>query len=128
MQQEIGHLSKFVDVVVVSMHWGNEYKLIPSKKQEELAQFVADAGADIIFGHHPHVLQKYDEVGKAKVFYSLGNFYSAQQFDSTNIGGIARVSVTKMEVAGQSFIEIAEPQFYPTVVKKDDKKGLSFCH
>ncbi|MEK5039773.1 CapA family protein [Sporosarcina sp. FSL K6-3457] len=122
MQQEIGHLSKFVDVVVVSMHWGNEYKLIPSKKQEELAQFVADAGADIIFGHHPHVLQKYDEVGKAKVFYSLGNFYSAQQFDSTNIGGIARVSVTKMEVAGQSFIEIAEPQFYPTVVKKDDKK------
>lgn len=122
MQQEIGHLSKHVNVLVVSMHWGNEYKLIPSETQEELAQFVADAGADIIFGHHPHVLQKYDEVGKAKVFYSLGNFYSAQQFDSTNIGGIARVTVTKIEVAGQSFMEIAEPKFFPTVVKKDDEK------
>lgn len=122
MLEEIGYLSKLADVVVVSMHWGNEYKLTPSEGQEELAQLVADAGADIIFGHHPHVLQKYDEVGKTKVFYSLGNFYSAQQFDSTNIGGIARVSVTKIEVAGQSFMEIAEPVFYPTVVKKDDKK------
>lgn len=122
MQEEIGHLSGLVDVVVVSMHWGNEYKLTPSQGQEELAQFVADAGADIIFGHHPHVLQKYEEIEDTKVFYSLGNFYSAQQFDSTNIGGIARVSVAKIEVAGQSFVEIAEPVFYPTVVKKDDKK------
>ena len=122
MQEEIGHLSKLADVVVVSMHWGNEYQLTPSEGQEELARFVADAGADIIFGHHPHVLQKYDEVGETKVFYSLGNFYSAQQFDSTNIGGIAKVTVTKIEVAGQSFMEIAEPVFYPTVVKKDDKK------
>ncbi len=121
MQQEIGHLSELVDVVVVSMHWGNEYKLTPSKGQEELAQFVADAGADIIFGHHPHVLQKYDKIGDTKVFYSLGNFYSAQQFDSTNIGGIARVSVTKIEVAGQSFMDIAEPVFYPTAVKRDSK-------
>ena len=121
MQQEIGHLSELVDVVVVSMHWGSEYKLKPSKGQEELAQFVADAGADIIFGHHPHVLQKYDEVGDTKVFYSLGNFYSAQQFDSTNIGGIARVSITKIEVAGQSFMDIAEPVFYPTAVKRDGK-------
>lgn len=119
MQQEIGHLSELVDVVVVSMHWGNEYKLTPSNGQEELAQFVADAGADIIFGHHPHVLQRYEEVGDTKVFYSLGNFYSAQQFDSTNIGGIARVSVTKIEVAGQSFMDITEPVFYPTAVKRD---------
>ncbi|WP_203245878.1 CapA family protein [Sporosarcina beigongshangi] len=122
MQKEISHLSELVDVVVVSMHWGNEYQLTPSQGQEELAQFVSNAGADIIFGHHPHVLQKYEEVGKTKVFYSLGNFYSAQQFDSTNIGGIAKVSVAKIEVAGQSFVEIADPQFYPTAVKKDDKK------
>ncbi len=122
MQVEISRLSKLVDVLVVSMHWGNEYKLTPSQGQEELAQFVADAGADIIFGHHPHVLQKYDEVGDTKVFYSLGNFYSAQQFDSTNIGGIAKVSATKVEVAGRSFMDIAEPEFYPTAVMRDEKK------
>lgn len=122
MQKEISHLSELVDVVVVSMHWGNEYQLAPSQGQEELAQFVSDAGADIIFGHHPHVLQKYDEVGKTKVFYSLGNFYSAQQFDSTNIGGIARVTVTKTEVAGKYYTEVLDPVFYPTAVKRDDKK------
>ncbi|MFJ7932768.1 CapA family protein [Sporosarcina sp. NPDC096371] len=122
MQQEIADLSEFVDVVVVSMHWGNEYQLMPSPAQEELAQFVAEAGADIIFGHHPHVLQKYEEIGKTHVFYSLGNFYSAQQFDSTNIGGIAKVSVTKVAVAGKHYMTVDEPVFYPTAVIRDEKK------
>ncbi len=125
MQDEIGRLSQLVDVMVVSLHWGAEYKLTPTQGQEELAQFIADAGADVIFGHHPHVLQKYDEVGKAKVFYSLGNFYSAQQFDSTNIGGIARVTVTKVDVAGKYTIDIANPAFYPTAVKRDDNNRFA---
>lgn len=122
MQNEVGRLSELVDVMVVSMHWGHEYHLMPSQEQEELAKFVADAGADIIFGHHPHVLQKYDEVGQTKVFYSIGNFYSAQQFDSTNIGGIARLTVSKDEVAGKSFVSIGEPTFYPTAVIRDAQR------
>ena len=122
MEKEISRLKGLVDVMVVSMHWGNEYQLTPSKEQEELAQFVSDAGADIIFGHHPHVLQKYDEIGQTQVFYSIGNFYSAQQFDSTNIGGIARVNATKVSVAGKSFTSVNEPAFFPTAVTRDAQK------
>ncbi|MHA6261045.1 CapA family protein [Sporosarcina sp. CAU 1771] len=119
MEKEIKRLKDLVDVMIVSMHWGNEYQLKPSSEQEELAQFVSELGADIIFGHHPHVLQKYDEVNETKVFYSLGNFYSAQQFDSTNIGGIAKISATKESIAGKSSTKIHEPNFFPTAVIKD---------
>lgn len=119
MEKEISRLKGLVDVMIVSMHWGNEYQLQPSAEQEELAKFVSDAGADIIFGHHPHVLQKFDEVEKTKVFYSIGNFYSAQQFDSTNIGGIAKVAATKVRIAGKSFTTIHDPNFFPTAVTKD---------
>lgn len=119
MEKEISRLKGLVDVMIVSMHWGNEYQLQPSAEQEELAQFVSDVGADIIFGHHPHVLQKFDEVNQTKVFYSIGNFYSAQQFDSTNIGGIARVAATKVSIAGKSVTTIHDPSFFPTAVTKD---------
>lgn len=119
MQKEIATLSKLVDVTVVSMHWGREYELFPSAEQEELAEFVAHAGADIIFGHHPHVLQKYADIGRAHVFYSIGNFYSAQQFDSTNIGGIAQVSASKKTILGRTIITMHDPVFYPTAVVKD---------
>jgi hypothetical protein len=122
MQEEIGHLRGLVDVLVVSMHWGMEYQLTPSQGQQEIARFIVDAGADIIFGHHPHVLQMYEEIGKTKVFYSLGNFYSAQQFDSTNIGGIARVSMDHMKFAGKQYIGMGKAAFFPTAVKRDDKK------
>lgn len=119
MHEEIVRLRSLVDVLVVSMHWGTEYQLTISDEQEEIAGLIADAGADIIFGHHPHVLQKYDEAGKTKVFYSLGNFYSAQQFDSTNVGGIARVSVNHTKFAGKQYIGIGEAEFFPTAVTRD---------
>ncbi|MEK4406454.1 CapA family protein [Sporosarcina sp. FSL K6-6792] len=122
MREEIVQLRSLVDVLVVSMHWGTEYQLTISEAQEEIAGLIADAGADIIFGHHPHVLQKYDEVGKTKVFYSLGNFYSAQQFDSTNVGGIARVSVDHTKFAGKQYIGIGEAEFFPTAVIRDSNR------
>jgi len=122
MREEIGHLRRLVDVLVVSMHWGSEYQLTISEEQEEVARLIADGGADIIFGHHPHVLQKYDETGKTKVFYSLGNFYSAQQFDSTNVGGIARVSVNHTNFAGKQYIKIGGANFFPTAVIRDGNR------
>ena len=122
MEIEITELKRLVDVLIVSLHWGNEYQLTPSKEQEELAQFVAEKGADIIFGHHPHVLQKYEQVAETHVFYSIGNFYSAQQFDSTNIGGIARVTATKVSIVGKSFTNVDEPVFYPTAVIRDKER------
>ncbi|HJV91351.1 MAG TPA: CapA family protein [Holophagaceae bacterium] len=70
------------DVVVVSVHWGNEYQHQPSPRQKEAAHALVGAGADLILGHHPHVLQPMAwveaEGRKGLVAYSLGNFISNQ--------------------------------------------------
>ena len=70
------------DLVVVSVHWGNEYQHTPTKRQRDIAQALVAAGCDVLLGHHPHVLQPAEllEVDgrKALVAYSLGNFISNQ--------------------------------------------------
>ncbi|WP_432357376.1 CapA family protein [Sporosarcina sp. UB5] len=119
---EIIEMEKEADLTVVSIHWGNEYALQPSDHQKELAEWLSSKGVDIIFGHHPHVLQPYTKIGNTEVFYSLGNFYSAQAFDSTNIGGIAKVHVSAVELGGKRFIELGNPTFYPTAVIRDENR------
>ena len=70
------------ELVVISVHWGEEYQHLPSRRQREAAYALVEAGADVILGHHPHVLQpiEYLEAGghKGLVAYSLGNFISNQ--------------------------------------------------
>ena len=73
------------DLVVVSLHWGEEYQSVPTPWQKQAAIELVEAGADIILGHHPHVLQPIESY-KAKdgrqtvIAYSLGNFISSQNY------------------------------------------------
>lgn len=88
------------DVVVVNTHWGQEYTHTPNDGQTSLAQKMADWGADLIVGYHPHVLQPIqwlDASDGRKVLcaYSLGNFISAQDKGARMIGGILDVTFTK---------------------------------
>jgi poly-gamma-glutamate synthesis protein (capsule biosynthesis protein) len=62
------------DVLVVSVHWGAEYTHTPSRRQTDLAHAIVDAGADIVLGHHPHVLQPVELYNGGFIAYSLGNF------------------------------------------------------
>ncbi len=70
--------------VIISAHWGNEYQAGPDANQEQLAQDWVDAGADLIWGHHPHVLQRMEwltsraDGHEALILYSLGNLVSDQ--------------------------------------------------
>ena len=68
------------DLQIVTVHWGEEYAPIHSNEQEAMAKVLAKAGADIIVGHHPHVVQDIQMVGDTLVFYSLGNFIFDQYF------------------------------------------------
>jgi poly-gamma-glutamate capsule biosynthesis protein CapA/YwtB (metallophosphatase superfamily) len=72
-----------VDALVVSLHWGTEYALVPDEGQDTLATLLVRAGADVVLGHHPHVPQRVDRIRRKDgsygvVAYSLGNLISNQ--------------------------------------------------
>jgi poly-gamma-glutamate synthesis protein (capsule biosynthesis protein) len=70
----IQNVREHVDFIIVSFHWGLEYIHIPNKQQIEWAHCVIDAGADLVIGHHPHVLQSIEHYRNRVILYSLGNF------------------------------------------------------
>lgn len=65
---------KLVDVLIINLHWGIEYFYLPTPDQIVAARKLIDAGADIIIGHHPHVLQGLERYKDGIIAYSLGNF------------------------------------------------------
>jgi len=73
--QYIRELKQIADIVCVSLHWGYEYFCYPSPEQIKLAHSIVDAGADIVAGHHPHVIQGVEKYKNALILYSLGNFF-----------------------------------------------------
>lgn len=79
-------LKKENDIVVVNIHWGAEYKLTNNANQQAIAHRLIDSGADIIFGHHPHVVQNMEVYKGKAIFYSLGNFVFDQNFGDTTVG------------------------------------------
>lgn len=124
IEADIQQAKELSDVVVVSLHFGNEYERMPNESQKELAQFIADAGAHIIFGHHPHVLQPVEFIRSKEghdtfVAYSLGNFLAAQEAKHDHhrrIGGIVQVEVEKVEFEGDAKITVHSPSFLPTYI------------
>jgi poly-gamma-glutamate synthesis protein (capsule biosynthesis protein) len=69
------------DFVIVSFHWGGELMNTPKEYQVELAHKAIDAGADLILGHHPHVIQGIERYKGKLIFYSLGNYIFASYSD-----------------------------------------------
>ncbi len=62
------------DFIIFAPHWGTENSYSPTEQQITIAHAAIDAGADIVWGHHPHVLQPVEKYGEGLIFYSLGNF------------------------------------------------------
>ena len=75
--------------LIVSIHWGEEYQLKNSISQQRLAHKMIDAGADLIIGHHPHVVQNIEIYKERLIFYSLGNFIFDQYFSKQTQQGLA---------------------------------------
>jgi poly-gamma-glutamate capsule biosynthesis protein CapA/YwtB (metallophosphatase superfamily) len=81
-------------LVIVSVHWGGEYQASPSPRQRAVARALAHAGADLVAGHGPHVLQRVEWVGETLVAYSLGNFLFDQPYPADcRWGAVLRVVV-----------------------------------
>lgn len=105
------------DVVLVNAHRGTEYTTTPTQDQKNLAKKMASWGANVIIGHHPHVLQPMEWIDNADgsrtlVAYSLGNFISQQNTAARVIGGMLHYTLTK---GADDKITVSEVRFEPTV-------------
>lgn len=113
VKEDIERVRDKVDLLIVSMHWGEEYTHTPTESQKQIAEYLASLGVDIIIGTHPHVLQPIDFIGDTMVIYSLGNFISAQTPENDNarlIGLKADVTVKKTTVNGVSTVSLENPK------------------
>jgi poly-gamma-glutamate capsule biosynthesis protein CapA/YwtB (metallophosphatase superfamily) len=121
IKKDIEKVKTLSDIVVVSMHWGNEYQRYPTNIQKDLAVKIANDGADFIIGHHPHVLQPMEWITrkdgrKTFVAYSLGNFLSGQVRDYKDIGGVLDIEIVKESTDNKVNITLQNPLFTPTYV------------
>lgn len=89
------------DIVIVSIHWGQEYNNRSSVSQRELAHFLIDSGASLIIGHHPHVIQEIEKYKDGWIYYSLGNFIFDQDWSKeTMLGMLGRITIGKGKIIG----------------------------
>lgn len=97
--EKIKQLRAHVDIIVVSMHWGNEYELRANKTQKILGRALIDAGADIVVGHHPHVVQELEQYTHGWIAYSLGNFIFDQNFSNeTRTGAMLEINIKNKHI------------------------------
>ena len=96
---DIRFARNLADLVVVCPHWGVEYAPAPTRQQEELARKMIDAGADLIVGSHPHVVQPLEQYRGRWVAYSLGNFIFDQRDAATHRGLMLKVTLRDKKIA-----------------------------
>lgn len=85
----VSDYKKSIDVLIVMVHWGNEYTSQPTELQKMIAKSLVDAGADVVVGSHPHWVQDIDYINGKPVFYSLGNFVFDQPWSEETKHGLA---------------------------------------
>jgi poly-gamma-glutamate synthesis protein (capsule biosynthesis protein) len=119
MVQDIKAAKARSDLVIVSCHWGREYETKHNAKQAEIAAAAIRAGASLVVGHHPHVVQEVQAIDGVTVAYSLGNFVFDQNFSPETSTGLA----LKVLVKDKKIVSV-EPQtirfnhyFQPYLVK-----------
>ena len=97
MKIDMEALSKVSDIQMVAMHWGVEYSTSISEEQKDLTKYLNELGAEVIIGTHPHVIEPaeiyHGENQDTLVYYSLGNYTSAQDAAPRMVGGMASFTV-----------------------------------
>lgn len=106
------------DLVLVALHWGDEYVTTPSAYQRDVATTLARSGKfDLVYGHHSHVVQPYDKVAGTWVLYGQGNAIAQQETDVPGLydGNLARVTFTE-KPSGR--FELSLLEFLPTQITR----------
>ena len=99
MRAEIAALERDADLTEVMIHMGEEYEPLPNDVQRDTASVAREAGADLVLGGHPHVLQPVDVAADSAVWFSHGNFLHGQHHEPTKVGGIGEFTFTQLDDA-----------------------------
>ena len=113
VKKDIEAIRDKVDVLIVAMHWGVEYTHTPTEYEKDMANFLAENKVDIVIGTHPHVIQPVEWIDNTLVFYSLGNFISAQyqnqgtcSYYKCMVGLMSSLDITKTVYKGKTTIKV----------------------
>ncbi len=113
--KDVSRLREEVDHVIVSLHWGVEYCPYPAPEAVELAHAIADAGARLIVGHHPHTLQGIERYRDTIIAYSLGNFIADTSLDlpprpeawtRSHWSGVLQVDFSRTEIIAHELLPV----------------------
>ncbi len=124
----IQNASEKVDHLVVSFHWGDEYKTVHNARQEYLAHKAVDAGAKLIIGHHPHVVQDVEIYNDGYIAYSLGNFIFDQSFSTNTMQGMLleiKLGRDGSMTAQKNTVKLS-PYFQPQKVIEGKEEQIKF--
>jgi poly-gamma-glutamate capsule biosynthesis protein CapA/YwtB (metallophosphatase superfamily) len=113
------------DLVIVGLHWGIEYATRPQRSQIELAHQMIDAGADLIVGGHPHVVQPLEEYEGRWIAYSLGNFVFDQKDPATRRAIMLKVTTRGRQIAEVTSIPIQIDRSFRAVLTPAKGKPLT---
>ena len=94
-QNDISKVKDKVDMIIVAMHWGEEYTTVPNASQKQIAKDLSNMGVNLIIGNHAHSIQPVEMINDTLVFYALGNFISAQNTVDKQTGALASLIVKK---------------------------------
>lgn len=104
-------------IIIISIHWGNELIEYPSQKQREIALALKSAGANMIIGHHPHVVQGIDMDDGKLIVYSLGNFIFDGYSEATSWSMILSVTLDEQNIVSvESIPLIFQEEYRPSIV------------
>ena len=106
LRRGIPEARRWADYVVVSCHWGWEYVERPTEEDVKLAHLAIDLGADLVVGHHPHVIQPVERYKNGLICYSLGNFVFDQRRPGTREGLMLRAYLEGEGLAGAELIPV----------------------
>jgi len=108
VEEDINSIRDKVDVLMVAMHWGVEYKFDITWYQEDAAKFLSDLEVDIIIGTHPHVVEPITWIDDTLVIYSLGNFLSAHEVVNiaNRIGLMSMIDIKKEIIDDEVIISL----------------------
>jgi len=127
VRRVVGIARGSADVVVVSLHWGEEYQDRPGEERRRLARVAAEAGADLVVGHHPHVLQGFEVMNglrRTLAAYSLGNFVFDQRTEGTREGAILLVRLNRAGLVLASVVPVRLADGRPVPAKGEEGRAV----